>query len=250
MPRLSALFTDYAGTLDPRYLEIPLAYELLEHHRKQGNMRRYLSLKYPKQIGFVTAFISRGKMSLLKHYVDEALGGESRDIICKSARNVAKRKTNIPQIVKKLLSEKRVSGRPDPKAKTLFRKAKESGLTTGIYTMSLLELVVPALKEDGIYEYFDHICGNELLYEDSCVSGLQENVSEGKPGLGSYLSSIGIDPDDAGFIDDECIKPLTQVSVGAAAPAAKQGFKKKCSQNGIYTPDSWEEVAKVFEIDI
>lgn len=247
MPRLKNLFTDYDGTFDPRHLEIPLAYEILDYHRKQGNAGKYLSLKYPKQIKMCIGFKTMDHFKLLKMYVDEILKGESRELIESAAQNVAERKTQIPGIIRKLLSDA-VDGRPDPKAKELFRKAKEKGIVTGVYSKALMELLEPNIREEGLDGCFDHIIGNNLSYSDSAVSGLVERVKSGKPDLKSHICGLGLELYEMAFIDNDDIGPLTQVGIGIASPTSKPRFKDACKERGIYTPESWEETAEILEI--
>src|SRR4030067_2710289 len=98
MPKVSNLFTDYNGTLEPRYLEIPLAYELLDYHRKQGNILRYLDLLVPKQIRMCIGFKSGDKHELLRTYVNDVLMGAHRIVIDGAAERVTQRKTKAPGI--------------------------------------------------------------------------------------------------------------------------------------------------------
>jgi len=248
MPKVSNLFTDYNGTLEPRYLEISLAHEILDYHKKQGNISRYLNLLIPKQIKMCMGFKAGDKHKLMKSYVNDVLRGEDKTIIESAAERAAQRKTKVPTLMKKLLGEKRIFGRSDPKVKELFRKAKESGMTTGIYTGALLDLIIPNLEEECLFYYFDHLMGNKILYNNSAVSGLEENVFNGKKGLSEYLLSIDLKPKDTAFIDNEDIEPLTQVGIGIAAPTSKTRFRDECRERQIYTPNSWEEIAEILEI--
>ncbi len=245
MSKARNLFTDYNGTLEPRYLEIPLAYELLAYHKEQGNFFRYMDLLIPQQAKCVLGFIGGDNHKLLRTYVTGVLKGEDNFVIEKATERLQLRETKVPSLMKKLLGEERIFGRPDPRAIELFKKAKENGMATGIYTAALLEFAIPALKEEGLLGYFDHIEGNGILYKDSKVDGFKENVAPGKRGLSSYISGLGFDPYETAFIDNEDIEPLTQVGMGIAAPSARQRFKDECSERGIYTPGSWKEIAEM-----
>ncbi len=142
----------------------------------------------------------------------------------------------------------KVFGKIPPEAREFFKEAKERGLTTGIYTRSLKDIIEPYLRHNGLEELFDHVIGNSLVYKDSVIEGLCENIPSGKPSLRKDLEKHGLNPDDTAYIDDRDIEPLREAGMGFAAPSSGQEFRDKCKEYGIHTPDSWEEIGEILEI--
>ncbi|MEM5812612.1 MAG: hypothetical protein QW286_02735, partial [Candidatus Aenigmatarchaeota archaeon] len=169
MPKVKNLFSDYNGTLDPRYLEIALAYELLNYHKEQGNKMRYIDLLANRQARLLFGFLAGGKQKLIEPYVNGFLSGEEKTVIDSAARRLSKRDTKMPAVVKRLIGEEKIFGKPYPEAKQLFNKAKEIGIKTGIYTRSLLDIIMPALNDEGLLCYFDYVVGNKISYKNSIV---------------------------------------------------------------------------------
>lgn len=253
MAKVNSVFTDYNGTFDPKYLEIPLGYALKDFYKKIGNEEKYLELR-TKQFELWKTFLSKGSDAVLNDFVDIVLVGEEQDNFEGAMKTVSSGKTDyisfwvraIGSLHKK--TGRKVFGDIDPKAPKLFRKAKESGLTTGVYSRSTTEIIRSYIEGIGMGDCFDIIKANDLIYEDSRIIEFDEMIKKGKPDFSDHIYEMGFDIEKTAFIDDKDITPLIQAGVGITAPTAKQDFKDECKEKGIYTPDSWEEIGGILEI--
>ncbi len=257
MPEIRNLFTDYNGTIDPKYLEMPLAYALAQRHHERGEFLRECSLRIPGQCLIWSKYFRKGSDAVLPYYVNKVLKGETRDALDDSMRRVIDMDGNLTRglfiramkwcagMADTKLSEKigeRISGEFDPEAVEVFEKAREKGMPTGIYSRSLRPLIQGYLKGTGKDVLFDTVMANELLYEDGVVAGLQERVASGKPGFSDDLAAAGFDARETAYVDDRDMAPLEQAGLGILAPGAKEETRERCEGTKIKIVSRWGEV--------
>jgi FMN phosphatase YigB (HAD superfamily) len=236
MPRVKNVFTDYNGTFDPKYLEILLGYALKDLYKNKGNKKGYVELRN-KQFRLWKKFLTNGSDAALDDFVDIVLIGENRkrleeamETVSSGRRDYVSYWVKIAGTLHKKIGE-RVFGEIDSKAAELFRRARERGLTTGVYSRSTKDIIKPYLEAVGMGDCFEHIIANKLEYDGNEIVGLKENVKEGKPCFSEHMHQLGLDPAETAYIDDKCTEAVAQAGVGI-----------------IYTPDSWEEIGGILEI--
>ena len=245
------LFTDYNGTFEPKYLEILLSYGLKEYYKDIDPVKYEKLEKAEKQM--ITKFREKGSDAVFDDFIDIVMTGESPDTVGKIIMDLSNNPTKhlpkkiralskLPYLRKKLQP---FTGKIDPDAVNVFRKAKEDDMITGIYSRSLVDLIKPYLSNTGMGDLFDYIKANELDIDNRFIIGKKDGVGKGKGDFSDYLESIWCDPTETAFIDDRDIEPLTQVGKGIAAPSSKKEFKDKCRERGIETPDNWMEVGEI-----
>jgi FMN phosphatase YigB (HAD superfamily) len=255
MARVDNLFADYHGVIDHGYPEVALSYSLAQYHRKRHEFGRYLELMCIREPGMWASVWKKGMENVLREYADKVLMGEKKEAIEESVRKISSADFRFPFPVRLLASrnddvKRMVSSEIDREVIGLFRRAKEKGLTTGIYTNGITDVLEPHLENIGIKSLFDHIIGNKLDYDDkeSRVSDLKVNILKEKSSFKRDIEKLGLDIERTACIDNRDIMSLHQAGVGIASPSADEDFKNFCEALGIPTPESWAEVGEMLEI--
>jgi hypothetical protein len=154
MKEVRNIFTDYNGTLDPKTLEFSLVYALMDYYKKQGNKERSRYLG-KEQFGLYLTFFIKGSDAALYRFVDKVITGEEREAFEEAMKKVSSNSRDyIPAWVETLgrfssTVEKGVFGEIDGEAIELFEKAKDKGLTTGIFSRSSTDIINRYLEANG-----------------------------------------------------------------------------------------------------
>ncbi len=256
MSRIKNIFTDYNETFEPKYLEILTVYGLKARYKSIGDDANYEKLKQAEKT-MLSTFLSKGSDAVFDDFIDIVLKGESPETIRKVIDEISDNPDkNLPLWLKAASAVYKRKGRCftgeiDPDAVEVFKAAKERGLTTGIYSRSLVDLIDPYLTNTGMRELFDYVQANRLTVEDEKITGKTDDVPEKKLGLINYLISHDMDPEETAFIDNADMLPLVFVRKGIAAPTSKPKFKKICELSTgikIETPYNWHEVGELLEL--
>lgn len=253
-PAIKNVFTDYNGTFDSAYLEIPLAYVLADRYRSEGDWKKYLGLMALKQPKLIAKMMKGDMFKLIQSYVDDVLNGETMEafndmseIVCSSSFDDA-----LPGYVKWACENsgrvmRKVYSHIDDDAVRVFEQAKKNGMTTGIYTTSLVPLIDAKLRHKGIRGLFDHIIGNDLFALcDGTIFALDVNVDECKSGFERALrEEAKLEICETAYIDDRKPYPLRDAGLGIVAPGAKEKFRIEMRrEEDVFVPENWRQVGE------
>lgn len=247
--------TDFHGTLySTIHPEIFLGKYSIEERIRKGELEKSIQSFFNHGLKGYLKFWDRNGSTRLLENLGCILEGQDIEIVEDFKKNYDSSKV-FNQFLNSLRGmDKRKEYYPG--AMNMFSGAPEE-METMVYSQSLEELVNFHLSKDDYIDCFtEGVVGNRLeVSEDGNISGIDWKVDgpdvpleEQKMELLDLISSKGYEPEETAYIDNRNVGVLEKLNEkggeGILAPAADQEVKGWGRQNGIYTPESWNDIGE------